>query len=84
MTESKKKEIVSLLWGLVQNAYDWGHSQGIKEGIDGTGWFNSGVSPDDVINKGACHTEQIMNELLVLLRLHEYQEHNYTPDQDNK
>ena len=82
MTESKKKKIASLVWGLMQDAREWGRSQGIKGGIEGTAWFNAGVTPDDVINDGARNTEKSMNELLVLLGLPEYQEHNYTPDQD--
>ena len=82
MTEAKKKKIASLVWELMQDARDWGRSQGLKGGIEGTSWFNAGVNPDDVINKGARDTEQSMNELLDLLGLSEYQEHNYTPEQD--
>ena len=82
MTEAKKRKIASLVWVLVQNAKDWGRTQGLKGGIEGTSWFNAGVNPDDIINEGARDTEQSMNELLVLLGLPEYQEHNYTLDHD--
>ena len=82
MTEAKKNKIASLVWNLMQEAKDWGRIQGLKGGIEGTSWFNAGVNSDEAINKGARDTEQSMNELLVLLGLPEYQEHNYTPNPD--
>mgnify|MGYP001176585869 CR=1 FL=1 len=82
MTEARKKKIVGLVWSLAQTAKECGHAQGLKIGIAGEGWFNAGVNPDEVILKGAIETEEIMNELLVLLGIREYQEHNYMPDPD--
>ena len=83
MTEARKKKIVGLVWSLSQTARNCGNSEGLKNGIAGTGWFNAGINPDEVILKDKVETEEIMNELLVLLGIREYQEHNYTPDPDS-
>ena len=82
MTEARKKKIVGLVWSLAQTAKNGGHAEGLKSGIEGTGWFNAGINPDEVIQNDRVETEEIMNELLGLLGLPEYQEHNYTPDPD--
>ncbi len=80
MTEARKKKIVGLIWNLIQTAKDRGNTEGLKNGIEGTGWFNAGVNPDDVILKDEIEIEEVMNELLGMLGIAEYQEHNYTPD----
>lgn len=82
MTDARKKKIMGLIWNLAREAESCGHSKGLKSGIKGTGWFCAGVDPDEAIRKSATETEEVMNELLVLLGLPEYQEHCYTPDPD--
>ena len=80
MTEARKKKIVGLVWSLSQTARSCGNAEGLKNGIAGTGWFNAGVNPNDVILKDEIEIEEVMNELLGMLGIPEYQEHNYTPD----
>jgi len=80
MTEARKKKIAGLVWNLIQTSKDCGNARGLKSGIEGTGWFNAGVNPDEVILKDEIEIEEVMNELLGMLGIAEYQEHNYTPD----
>ncbi len=80
MTEARKKKIAGLVWNLIQTSKDRGNTEGLKNGIAGTGWFNAGVNPDEVILKDEIEIEEVMNELLGMLGIAEYQEHNYMPD----
>ncbi len=80
MTDERKKKIAGLVWSLAQTAKNCGHARGLRSGLNGDGWFNPGVNPEDVIQKDEAETEEIMNELFAALGMRDYQEHNYTEE----
>lgn len=80
MCKDKNKKIAGLINSLMQSAESLGRYQGLKSGLEGTGYFNCGVNPEAVIAKQHIEVEEIMNKIAALLKCPELEDHNYTPD----
>ena len=72
----RKKRLAGLIWSLESAAKRCGETEGLKNGLAGTGRFTGYKTPDEWILEHRIEIETVMNELFDLLGIPEYKENN--------